>query len=225
MRNDPPAAFLTRLRDLLSTVESAAVISNAEARVRGLREQLQFACVAVPCDEAFVALELEAFGRLHVPVVVTAHGARDTNRDVIALGTPFAHLLAGGDAHAMSLAPGDAMIAALGDDLVTVDARSVVLAPVRIGAIAIGGVALFRVGESGEREVQLAQQLGEVLSLTVRASAPSVCSCRSLQVCSPTCSRPTSAPRCRRPSSAACGRFDSTRSTDAGFGSPSRVRA
>ncbi len=168
MPREPQNAFVARLRDLLSTIESSSLVASVEARVRGLREQLQFACIAVPCDEALVALELEAFGRLHVPVVATPEGFRELDLQLLAVGTPFAYLLAGGDAHALSLEPDDPALAPL-RDAVASSPRSCVLAPIRVGRGVVGGVMLLRAEASGDREVRLAQQLGDVLSLTVES--------------------------------------------------------
>src|ERR1700709_2317089 len=95
--------FASRLRDLLSTLEASALLGVATGRVRGLGEQLRFACLATPCDEALVALELESFGRLRVPVVADADEARVVELDFLPAGTPFAYLLGGGSGHAAEL--------------------------------------------------------------------------------------------------------------------------
>src|SRR5262245_2401548 len=89
----PLSAFSARLRDLLSTVEATALIGSAEARVRGLGEHLRFACLSLPCSEALVALEIEALGRLTVPVVADQKGWRYTNVSFPPSGSPFAYLL------------------------------------------------------------------------------------------------------------------------------------
>ena len=85
-----------RLRDLLSTLESAALVGSSESRLRGLGEQLQFACMALPCDEALVAVELHHLGILSVPGVADAAGWRTSDLEFPPSGTPFAFLLGGG---------------------------------------------------------------------------------------------------------------------------------
>ncbi len=162
------AAFVSRLRDLLSTVEATSVLSSADVRMRGLREQLEFACVAVPCEQALVALEVTSFGRLAILATSTQAGSADADLEFVATGTPLAHVLAGGDAIGMSLEPGDALLD-FARPLITVDARSAIVAPLRLGRSPVGGVILLRAAESGDREVRLAQHLGEVLSLTVES--------------------------------------------------------
>ena len=79
------SAFAVRLRDLLATLESTALLSVAEGRMRGLGEQLQFACMALPCDEALVALELGGLGRLRVPGVANADEWRATEHEFIVI--------------------------------------------------------------------------------------------------------------------------------------------
>src|SRR5690606_33093211 len=69
-------SFAIRLRDVLSTLEAAALLGSSSVRVRGLGEQLMFACAALPCEEALVALELGQLGRLSVPGVARADAWR-----------------------------------------------------------------------------------------------------------------------------------------------------
>lgn len=164
----PSAAFVSRLADLLSTVEATSVLSSAEVRMRGLREQLEFACIAMPCDQALVALEVSAFGRLAILATSTPDGSSDANLELIASGTPLAHVLAGGDAFAVSLDDDDPLLD-FARPLITVKPRSAVIAPLRLGRSPVGAVVLLREGASGDREVHLAQHLGEVLSLTVES--------------------------------------------------------
>jgi hypothetical protein len=162
----PLTAFVVRLRDLMSTLEASTIIANVESRVRGLREQLQFACIALPCDEALVAIEREAFGRLHVPVVVRADDWAEPGIDFLAPGTPFAQLLAGGEPFAQSIHDDDPALEPLRGALRS-RPRSACFSPVRCGSAVVGGVALLRDAESGDREVRLAQHLGHVLSMTI----------------------------------------------------------
>lgn len=163
----PSTAFSTRLADLLSTLESTALLGAASSRVRGLGEHLRFACLAMPCDEALVALEMEALGRLTVPAIATADEVRETTLSFPASGTPFAYLLAGGTGVAGSLEQDDPLLDPLRAGLST-RPRSFVLVPLRSADLVLGG-ALF-LGESaalGERELVLAERLAVVLSLTV----------------------------------------------------------
>ncbi|XXY51684.1 hypothetical protein WME91_11125 [Sorangium sp. So ce269] len=168
----PLAPFTARLRDLLSTVESAALLGAVEARVRGLGEHLRFACLAVPCAEALVALEMEALGRLTVPVVADASGFRASGAEFPPSGTPFAYLLGGGGGHAVALSEGDPMIAPLRPLLAAAPAAAVFV-PIRVGAATVGGAALFsrdaRDAPLGGRELDLAERLAEVLALTVES--------------------------------------------------------
>ena len=181
MHSDSPASivqvlgpFAVRLRDLLATLESAALLGAAAARVRGLGEHLRFACLALPCDEALVALELEALGRLRVPVVADAEGFRTTELDFLPSGTPFAYLLGGGGGHAADLAPGDYMVAAL-RPVLSIEPGRGVFVPIRIGESIVGGAALLTragaaLGEGGvDRQLEMAERLGEVLALTVES--------------------------------------------------------
>ncbi|MGK3987452.1 hypothetical protein WME99_30710 [Sorangium sp. So ce136] len=165
----PLAPFTARLRDLLSTVESAALLGAVEARVRGLGEHLRFACLAVPCAEALVALEMEALGRLTVPVVADAGGFRASGAEFPPSGTPFAYLLGGGGGHAVALSDGEPMIAPLRPLLGAAPAAAIFV-PIRVGAATVGGAALFsRDAPLGGRELDLAERLAEVLALTVES--------------------------------------------------------
>ncbi|WP_433926931.1 hypothetical protein AB3662_28685 [Sorangium cellulosum] len=165
----PLAPFTARLRDLLSTVESAALLGAVEARVRGLGEHLRFACLAVPCSEALVALEMEALGRLTVPVVADAAGFRPSGAEFPPSGTPFAYLLGGGGGHAVALSDGDPMIAPLRPLLASAPAAAIFV-PIRVGAATVGGAALFSWDAPlGGRELDMAERLAEVLALTVES--------------------------------------------------------
>jgi GAF domain-containing protein len=164
-----PDPFAIRLRDLLSTLESAALLGAAESRVRGLGEQLRFACLAIPCDEALVALEIEALGRLTIPVVADVEGARASGLQILPSGTPFAYLLGGGSSYAAGLSADDPMIAALLPALRR-PPRHGVFVPIRLGDSIVGGAALFsHEAPLGDRELAMAERLGEVLSLTVES--------------------------------------------------------
>ena len=164
-----PDPFAIRLRDLLSTLESAALLGASEARVRGLGEQLRFACLAIPCGEALVALEIEALGRLTIPVVADAEGARASGLEILPSGTPFAYLLGGGSSYAAGLAPDDPMIAAILPALQRPPAHGIFV-PIRLGDAIVGGAALFsHDAPLGDRELAMAERLGEVLSLTVES--------------------------------------------------------
>ncbi|XXX72884.1 hypothetical protein WMF30_35070 [Sorangium sp. So ce134] len=165
----PLAPFTARLRDLLSTVESTALLGAVEARVRGLGEHLRFACLAVPCSEALVALEMEALGRLTVPVVADASGYRTKGAELPPIGTPFAYLLGGGGGHAVALSDGDPMIAPLRPLLAAAPAAAIFV-PIRVGAATVGGAALFsHDAPLGGRELDMAERLAEVLALTVES--------------------------------------------------------
>ncbi|AUX44890.1 hypothetical protein SOCE26_063600 [Sorangium cellulosum] len=165
----PLAPFTARLRDLLSTVESAALLGAVEARVRGLGEHLRFACLAVPCSEALVALEMEALGRLTVPVVADAAGFRASGAAFPPSGTPFAYLLGGGGGHAVALAEGDPILGPL-RPLLSASPAAAIFVPIRVGAAAVGGAALFSHGAPlGGRELDMAERLAEVLALTVES--------------------------------------------------------
>lgn len=161
--------FTVRLRDLLSTLESAALLGAAEARVRGLGEQLRFACLALPCSEALCALEIEALGRLSVPVVADAHGFRASDLELWPSGTPFAFLLAGGGGHAADLAPDDPMVEAIRPALAASPAHGIFV-PIQIGGAVIGGAALLSHGARfTDHHLEMAERLGEVLALTVES--------------------------------------------------------
>ncbi|WP_437284591.1 hypothetical protein [Sorangium sp. So ce406] len=165
----PLAPFTARLRDLLSTVESAALLGAVEARVRGLGEHLRFACLAVPCSEALVALEMEALGRLTIPVVADAASFRPSGAEFPPSGTPFAYLLGGGGGHAVALSDGDPMIAPLRPLLASTPAAAIFV-PIRVGAATVGGAALFSWDAPlGGRELDMAERLAEVLALTVES--------------------------------------------------------
>ncbi|MDC0742179.1 hypothetical protein [Polyangium mundeleinium] len=161
--------FSSRLRDLLATLESAALVGQSEVRMRGLGEHLRFACLALPCAEALVALEVETLGRLSVPVVADTQGYRRATLEFLPSGTPFAYLLGGGGAHAAELGPDDPMIAALRPALATKPTAGIFV-PIRIGESTIGGAALFAADTPlGDHHLEMAERLAEVLALTVES--------------------------------------------------------
>ncbi len=161
--------FSSRLRDLLSTLESVALLGQSEVRMRGLGEHLRFACLSLPCDEALVALEVEALGRLSVPVVADAQGWRRTSVEFLPSGTPFAYLLAGGGGHAAGLGPDDPMIAALRPALSAAPTGGIFV-PIRVAETIIGGAALLTRGASfTDRHLEMGERLSEVLALTVES--------------------------------------------------------
>jgi len=163
------SSFAVRLRDLLATLEVSSLLGAADNRVRGLGEQLQFACLALPCDEALVALELAQLGRLRVPGIATAEAWRGVEVDFLPSGTPFAYLLGGGGGFAAELEADDAMLQALAGELETSPTHALFV-PIRVGATILGGAALLRAGEPmGDRELAMAERLAEVLALTIES--------------------------------------------------------
>jgi GAF domain-containing protein len=163
------SSFAVRLRDLLATIEVSSLLGAAENRLRGLGEQLQFACMALPCDEALVALELAQLGRLRVPGIATPEAWRAVDLDFLPSGTPFAYLLGGGGAFAAELESDDAMVEVLAPELST-SPRHGLFVPIRVGGSILGGAALLRDGESmGDSEIAMAERLAEVLSLTIES--------------------------------------------------------
>ncbi len=162
-------AFSARLADLLATLETSALLGAAEGRVRGLGEHLRFACMAMPCADALVALEIEALGRLLVPAVATREGYVHSDLSFAASGSLFAHLLAGGGGHALSLEAHDPLLAPFAAALSSPPASAVVV-PIRSGDLVLGGAAFFSAEPSmPEAHLEMAERLGEVLSLTVES--------------------------------------------------------
>ena len=166
MRDPTISSFAVRLRDLLSTLEVTSLLGSADIRMRGLGEQLQFACMAVPCEEALVAVELASLGRLQVPGVATAEAWKAVSHELFLSGTPFAYLLGGGGAMATELSDEDALLAALAPVLTT-EPRQALLAPIRFGAAVAGGVVLLRTDPFDDRTMSMGERLAEVLALTL----------------------------------------------------------
>jgi len=170
------AAFTVRLRDLLATLESAALIGAAENRLRGLGEQLQFACLALPCSEALVALEVAELGRLQVPGVASADDWRATELEFLPSGTPFAYLLGGGGGYSAEVTPGDELLDAIRPVLRT-EPRHAIFVPIRVGGGVVGGAALLTEAASlgatreggADDALGMAERLAEVLSLTLES--------------------------------------------------------
>jgi hypothetical protein len=161
-------SFAIRLRDVLSTLESASIIGAVENRMRGLGEQLQYACLSLPCDEALVALELSTLGRLMVPGVASADVWRKTDLSFLPSGTPFAYLLGGGSGYSAQIDEDDDMLAALAPVLES-EPRHAIFVPIRVGSSVLGGVALLRADAPGDEELAMAERLAEVLSLTLES--------------------------------------------------------
>ncbi|MBM4358224.1 MAG: hypothetical protein FJ096_08935 [Deltaproteobacteria bacterium] len=162
-------AFAARLADVLATLEATALLGSSERRVRGLGGLLRYACLTVPCDEAFVAVELEHLGRMHVPGLATREEWRPASLELPPLGTPFAFLLAGGGGHLVELEPSDPLLRALGG-VGGGAARQGAFVPIRLGAEVVGGLALlFDEHRPGGRELVAAEQLAEVAAGTLEA--------------------------------------------------------
>ncbi len=162
-------SFASRLRDVLATLESVALLRASDRRVRGLAEQLELACLALPCDEALVAVEVERLGRLRVPGIATAEAFRHTELELSPSGTPFAFLLGGGGGHAAELVPHDPMLAALAGHLES-EPRQGIFVPLRLGSAVVGGAAFLRTERTlGDRELMMAERLAEALSVTLEA--------------------------------------------------------
>jgi GAF domain-containing protein len=162
-------SFSVRLRDLLCTLESTALLGASEGRVRGLGEHLRFACLALPCSEALLALEIEALGRLSIPVVASPEAWRTTNHEFLPSGTPFAYLLGGGGGHAAEITQDDPMIACL-QPLLSQAPTSGLFVPIRLGDSIVGGAALLsHETHFSDRHLEMAERLSEVLALTVES--------------------------------------------------------
>ncbi len=163
------SAFSSRLFDLLSTVEAGAVLGLAKSRVRGLGEQLAFACAAMQASEAVAALETSATTHLVVPVVGSPAGHREVALEIPFEGTLFSHVLGGGSTYALTLEPGDELAAPLAPVLEQPPAAAIVV-PLHLGDRTVGGVALLsHEGSFGDAQVEMAERFGEVVGLTVEA--------------------------------------------------------
>lgn len=163
------AAFAARLFDLLSTVEASAIIGLARSRVRGLGEQLAFACSALRASEALAALETSATTHLSVPVVASPSGHKEVNVELPFEGTVFSHVLGGGSTYAVTLEPADELVSSL-RPLLEADPSAALVIPIRQGDRTVGGAAFFSYdGPFGDAEIEMAERFGEVVGLTVEA--------------------------------------------------------
>ncbi len=163
------AAFSARLADLLGTLESGAIISLARSRVRGLGEQLRFACLALGCTEAFVALEMTAMDRLTIPAVADGSSFREVHHELIADGTPIAYLLAGGATHSVELHDEDSAIKPFAAILAH-PAKGAIFAPLRLAdRFAGAAVLLSSEGPLTDAQLEMSERLAEVLALTVES--------------------------------------------------------
>lgn len=162
-------AFASRLFDLLSTVEASAVIGLAKSRVRGLGEQLAFACSALHASEALAALETSATTHLSVPVVASPAGHREVSIELPFEGTILSHVLGGGSTYALTLEPGDELVAPL-RPLLESDPLAALVVPIRLGDRTVGGACLVSYeGPFGDAEIEMAERFGEVVGLTAEA--------------------------------------------------------
>jgi len=163
------AAFASRLFDLLSTVEASAVIGLAKSRVRGLGEQLAFACSALHASEALAALETTATTHLSVPVVASPAGHREVSLELPFEGTILSHVLGGGSTYSVTLEPGDDLVAPL-RPLLESDPLAAIVVPVRLGDRTVGAAALFSYeGPFGDSAIEMAERFSEVVGLTAEA--------------------------------------------------------
>ena len=163
------AAFAARLFDLLSTIEASAVIGLAKSRVRGLGEQLAFACAALGAAEAVAALETSATTHLSVPVVASPAGHREVSLELPFEGTLLSHVLGGGSTYAVSLEPGDEMVAPI-RPLLEAEPAAALVVPIRLGDRTVGGVAFFsHEGPFPDPAVEMAERFSEVVGLTAEA--------------------------------------------------------
>lgn len=163
------AAFSSRLQDLLGTLESGAIIALARSRVRGLGEQLRFACLALGCTEALVALEMTAMDRLVVPAIADGSGFREVNHELLPDGTPIAYLLAGGAGHCVEILEEDSAVAPL-RPILGQDPKGAIFSPIRVGDRFVGAVVLLSSdGPMSDSQLEMAERLAEVLALTVES--------------------------------------------------------
>ena len=169
-RLDPAQmAFSSRLQDLLGTLESGAIISLARSRVRGLGEQLRFACLALGCTEALVALEMTAMDRLVIPAVADANGFREVHHELLPDGTPIAYLLAGGAGHSVEILEEDAAVKPLVPVLAHTP-KGAIFSPIRLGERFVGAVVLLSSeGPMSESQLEMSERLTEVLALTAES--------------------------------------------------------
>lgn len=161
-------AFNARLYDLLSTLEASAVIGLAKSRVRGLGEQLAFACTALGASEGLAALEASATTHLWVPVVADRNSHREVNGDVPFEGTILSHVLSGGSTYAVSVEPDDESVRPFHGWLNAPLANALV-APIRVSDRVVGGAVFFSEEPFSEATIEMGERLSEVLGLTAEA--------------------------------------------------------
>ncbi|MFO0554084.1 MAG: hypothetical protein U0271_37230 [Polyangiaceae bacterium] len=166
---DRDPAMTGRLFDLLSTLEASAVIGLAKSRVRGLGEQLAFACLALGASEAFAALETTATTHLTVPVVANPTGHREAGAELPFEGTLLSHVLGGGGTYALSLDAGDELVAPI-RPLLEADPVAALVVPVSLGDRVVGATALFSYeAPFGDDKIEMAERFGGVVALTAEA--------------------------------------------------------
>jgi hypothetical protein len=165
----PEIAFAARLFDLLSTLEASVVIGLAKSRVRGLGEQLAFACTALGASEAVAGLESTATTHLAVPVVANRTGHREISGELPFDGTVLSHVLTGGSTYAVSLEPGDESVHAF-EGWLEETPVAVLAVPIRVGDRVVGGAAFFSGSSAfGQEAIEMGERLSEVLGLTAEA--------------------------------------------------------
>ncbi len=161
-------AFNARLYDLLSTLEASAVIGLAKSRVRGLGEQLAFACTALGATEGLAALEASATTHLWVPTVADRSGHQEVNGDVPFEGTILSHVLSGGSTYAVSVEPDDESIRPFQAWLKGTVTSALAL-PIRVSDRVVGGAVFFGEEPFAEDKIEMGERLSEVLGLTAEA--------------------------------------------------------
>jgi hypothetical protein len=164
----PELAFAARLFDLLSTLESSFVIGLAKSRVRGLGEQLAFACSALGASEGLAGLESTATTHLAVPVVANRTGHREIAGDLPYDGTILSHVLTGGSTYSVSLEPGDESVRAF-EGWLEETPVAVLAVPIRVGDRVVGGAAFFSSTPFAQEAIEMGERLAEVLGLTAEA--------------------------------------------------------
>lgn len=161
-------AFNARLHDLLSTLEASAVIGLAKSRVRGLGEQLAFACAALGASEGLAALEASATTHLWVPTVANRSGHVEVDGDIPFEGTILSHVLSGGSTYAVSIEPEDESVRPFQAWLQSSPTSALVL-PIRVSDRVVGGAVFFSEEPFTEDKIEMGERLSEVLGLTAEA--------------------------------------------------------
>jgi hypothetical protein len=162
-------AFAARLFDLLSTLESSALIGLAKSRVRGLGEQMAFACLALGASEGLAALESSATTHLWVPVVASRTGHRELGKELPFDGTVLSHVLSGGSTYAVSIEPGDESLRCFEGWLESAPVSALTV-PIRVGERVVGGAVFFADDAPfSDDKIEMGERLSEVLGLTAEA--------------------------------------------------------